>query len=143
MKERHLRSIIKGITWRVVATVDTIALSYLVTESVTMAFKIASIELFTKTVLYYFHERIWLKVKGRRPSATTQDILSPKDAHTKSLIKGITWRVFGTIDTIIISIFITRDLSKAFRIGFLEFFTKITLFYLHERIWQKIHWGKM
>ena len=58
MKERHLRSIIKGITWRVVATVDTIALSYLVTESVTMAFKIASIELFTKTVLYYFHERI-------------------------------------------------------------------------------------
>ena len=49
----------KAVTWRVVGTIDTWAISYLVTGKATLAFSIASFEVFTKMVLYYFHERGW------------------------------------------------------------------------------------
>lgn len=65
-----------------------------------------------------------------------------KDSHSRSLIKGITWRITGTIDTIIIAFLITGKWNLALSIGGIEVATKILLFYLHERIWDKIKWGK-
>ena len=61
MKETHLRSFIKGMTWRIIGTADTILLSYIFTGNIGTALKIGFIELFTKILLYYFHERIWMK----------------------------------------------------------------------------------
>ncbi|HMS34419.1 MAG TPA: DUF2061 domain-containing protein [Ignavibacteria bacterium] len=50
------------------------------------------------------------------------------------MIKGISWRIIGSIDTIII----TGNTKQAFEIGFTEVFTKMILFYLHERFWMRI-----
>lgn len=52
-----------------------------------------------------------------------------------SFVKGISWRVVGTIDTIIISYFITGEWKFALSIGSVEVFTKIILFYFHDRVW--------
>lgn len=60
MKEQHYRSVIKGMTWRVLGTLDTIFLSWLFTGSIETALKIGAIEVFTKIFLYYIHERIWI-----------------------------------------------------------------------------------
>lgn len=60
----------------------------------------------------------------------------------RSIIKAISWRVMATIDTIIVSYLISRKFAIAFSIGFVELFTKIGLYYLHERIWNKIKLGK-
>jgi uncharacterized membrane protein len=57
-RKRHLA---KTITWRAVGTLDTILLSYLITGSIKVGFTIGSIEMFTKMVLYYLHERVWYK----------------------------------------------------------------------------------
>ena len=57
-RKRHLA---KTITWRVVGTLDTILLSYLITGSIKIGFTIGSIEMFTKMALYYLHERAWYK----------------------------------------------------------------------------------
>lgn len=65
-----------------------------------------------------------------------------KDKHWRSLIKGISWRITGTIDTVIISWIVTRKLSLAFSIGFIELFTKVGLYYFHERIWERITIGR-
>ena len=65
-----------------------------------------------------------------------------KDKHWRSLVKGISWRVTGTIDTIVISWIVTRKLSLAFTIGFIEVFTKVALYYFHERIWEKVKIGR-
>ncbi|GAA5221208.1 DUF2061 domain-containing protein [Membranihabitans marinus] len=59
VKESHARSFIKGVTWRIVGTLDTMLISYFVTGNWTFAFSIASIEVITKLLLYYFHERAW------------------------------------------------------------------------------------
>lgn len=55
----------KAVTWRIVGTVDTWIISYLLTGQASLAFSIASIEVFTKMVLYYFHERGWEAIKRK------------------------------------------------------------------------------
>lgn len=61
MHEKPYRSIVKTISWRALGTLDTIVISYIVTGSLSMAASIGAIELVTKMVLYYFHERAWNK----------------------------------------------------------------------------------
>ena len=57
------RSILKTISWRIVGTLDTMCLGWLITGDPTVGLKIGALELVTKFVLYYFHEGIWLKSK--------------------------------------------------------------------------------
>ena len=63
MKVTKLRSILKAVSWRIVGTLDTMALGWIITGSPLMGLKIGALELFTKFILYYFHERIWLRFK--------------------------------------------------------------------------------
>tara|TARA_R110001583_G_scaffold3173_2_gene20764 strand:+ start:29263 stop:29742 length:480 start_codon:yes stop_codon:yes gene_type:complete len=55
------RTLLKAISWRVVGTLDTMALGWIVTGSPLLGLKIGALELVTKFVLYYFHERMWLR----------------------------------------------------------------------------------
>ena len=64
------------------------------------------------------------------------------ESHRRSLVKGVTWRVTGSIDTFILSWIVTGSPRIAGTIGAIEIFTKIFLFYLHERVWHRIPWGK-
>ncbi len=61
MHEKPYRSVVKTISWRALGTLDTMVISFIVTGSMGMAAAIGSIELVTKMVLYYFHERAWSK----------------------------------------------------------------------------------
>ena len=64
--ERPLRSIVKSISWRVIGTIDTVLISWFITGEVTLALSIGSIELFTKMVLYFLHERLWNAMRWGR-----------------------------------------------------------------------------
>ena len=57
------RSILKTISWRIVGTLDTIALGWFITGDPTVGLKVGGLELITKFILYYIHERLWLKSK--------------------------------------------------------------------------------
>lgn len=61
----------------------------------------------------------------------------------RSLIKALSWRVTGTIDTIVVSLLVTGKLKLAISIGFVELFTKVVLYYLHERIWNNVSLGRI
>ena len=63
LKVTKLRSLLKTISWRIVGTMDTMFLGWLITGSPLVGLKIGALELFTKFILYYFHERIWLRCK--------------------------------------------------------------------------------
>ena len=63
MHEKPYRSVAKTISWRTVGTLDTIIVSYFVTGNLVMAASIGSIEVITKMILYYFHERAWNRLK--------------------------------------------------------------------------------
>lgn len=57
--ERPMRSIVKTISWRIVGTIDTVLISWVLTGEVETALAIGSVELVTKMILYFGHERIW------------------------------------------------------------------------------------
>ena len=65
------------------------------------------------------------------------------DKHYRSFVKAVSWRLTGSIDTMIISFLITGKLSYALSISGIEFFTKIALYYGHERILEKIPLGRI
>lgn len=74
MTESNIRSVVKGISWRVIGTIDTFLVAYLIlvfsgeseqaaTGALAAAGTIATFEVVTKFILYFFHERAWTKVK--------------------------------------------------------------------------------
>lgn len=58
-KESHLRSILKGLTWRVIASGAIFIITYLTTGEMQTAVTVTSIEFPVKLLLYYLHERGW------------------------------------------------------------------------------------
>ena len=55
----YRRHALKTVTWRIVGTLDTFILSWIITGSVEIGATIGAVEIVTKMVLYYFHERVW------------------------------------------------------------------------------------
>ncbi len=136
--ESHIRSLIKGISWRIVATIDTILIVLIITClmgncSIESAIKIGLIEFLFKFIVYYFHERLWQK-------ALNNGLFSQKTTFYKT----ISWRVIATAMTFIISGTILNTFNEiALYIALTELFTKFTLYYFHERLWLKIPKGKI
>ncbi|WP_250433621.1 DUF2061 domain-containing protein [Hanstruepera flava] len=136
-KESHARSLIKGVSWRIVATTDTILVVLLVTCitgncSIDHAIKIGAAEFLIKFLVYYVHERIWQFVRNGRVTSR------------KTLFKTISWRVVATTMTFIISGAILNAYDEiALYIAVTELFTKFVLYYFHERMWLKLPLGKI
>lgn len=72
-----------------------------------------------------------------------EGIIAPKSHTTqaRSLAKTISWRIFASIDTFVLGLIITGNLTFAGSIATLEVLTKVVLYYLHERAWARVAWG--
>jgi len=70
--EKRWRSITKAVSWRITGTLDTIVVSWLITRSFRVAVSIGGVEVFTKMLLYYFHERAWNRIKAGRATTDYQ-----------------------------------------------------------------------
>lgn len=140
VKEQHYRSVMKGASWRVVGTVDTMLLSWVFTGVPGQALAIGAVELFTKIGLYYLHERLWLGISwGCVGSAAAGGV---RESHVRSVVKGLSWRMLGTLDTTLIAWLVTGNSRQALSIGLTEIITKVGLYYLHERAWHRIELGR-
>ncbi len=142
-KKRHVA---KTITWRIIGSIDTWLISWILIqffgenpqEAGEAASYIAGLELISKTILYYFHERIWY---GLNWISDRQRI--------RHIIKTISWRLVGAIDTILLVFIVYYCLFNttegaaevALSIFSIELITKIILYYLHERIWFSSNYG--
>ena len=72
---------------------------------------------------------------------TRKNLVHGREGHGRSFMKAVTWRMVGTIDTFIISFFVTGRVSLAGSIAGIEIVTKILIYYLHERVWAVLPWG--
>lgn len=63
MVERKYRSLLKAVSWRITGTLDTMVISWIITQKLTWAISIGCVEVGTKMVLYYLHERAWNRLK--------------------------------------------------------------------------------
>jgi len=136
--ESHIRSLLKAISWRIVATTDTILVVMLITCligecSIESAIKIGSIEFLIKLLVYYLHERIWQGL-----------LINNRVTQKRTLKKTISWRVLATTMTFLISGSVLNAFDEvALYIALTELFTKFALYYLHERLWLKLPLGKI
>lgn len=68
-------------------------------------------------------------------------LLRTHEAPTRSLVKAVSWRALGSIDTFVLSYLFTGNVGAAGAIASTEIITKMVLYYLHERAWSAIRWG--
>ena len=142
-KKRHIA---KTITWRIVGSLDTWLISWFLVyyfgenpeQATEAASYITGLELITKTIFYYFHERIWY---GLNWITYNQKL--------RHIIKTISWRLVGAVDTILLVFIVyyflfdsTEGASEvALSIFSIELITKMILYYFHERIWFASNFG--
>ena len=145
-KKRHIA---KTITWRIIGSIDTWVIGYIIIKffsdgeltnkkAIEAASYITGLELITKTIFYYFHERIWY---GLNWISDNQKL--------RHIIKTISWRLVGAIDTILLVFIVyyclfntTEGASEiALSIFSIELITKMILYYFHERAWFASNFG--
>ena len=64
------------------------------------------------------------------------------ESHFRSIVKAITWRTGGTVVTFAVAYMITGKFDLAARIGLLDTLIKLGAFYAHERLWNRLNFGK-
>jgi uncharacterized membrane protein len=122
------RHIAKTITWRIVGTLDTLLLSWLISGDMSIGIQIGGLELVTKMILYYFHERVWFNA----------DVDSSNKRH---ILKTFSWRAIGTLDTMLLGWLISGNPLTGLKIGGAEVVTKMLLYFGHEKLWYRINFG--
>ncbi|MBO6879916.1 DUF2061 domain-containing protein [Winogradskyella sp.] len=135
MKDQsHKRHIAKTLTWRIVGTLDTVILSWVISGSPSIGLKIGLAEVITKMILYYLHERTWFNINLSKDGR----VLESRKRH---IAKTFTWRFIGTLDTMLLAWWISGNPLIGLKIGFAEVFSKMILYYLHERFWYRFNYG--
>ena len=73
---------------------------------------------------------------------TERTIRLSGEAHTRTIVKAISWRALATLTTMTIVFLFTKRIILSLGVGLAEIIAKITFYYLHERVWDKVSWGK-
>jgi uncharacterized membrane protein len=155
LRESRARSLAKAVSWRVVGTLDTLLLSFLIltflsplfgvresataAENMELASYIAVTEVITKTLLFFVHERAWARFRWA--------IGTNRDGHhidglRRSTVKAASWRVIASLDTALLALIFTGHMMTALSIGGAEVATKLVLYVLHERVWMLVPFGR-
>jgi uncharacterized membrane protein len=137
--EKHPRTIVKTVTWRVLLTISHFINGLIVTGSIALGLKIAGWSLVINSGLYWLHERIWNWFQWNKRPADNKFF---KDGHPRTATKMITWRIVVNFSNFLIPYFMTGSLGQAGAFFTIAVFVNMTLFYLHERGWNLISWGK-
>jgi len=109
-------------------------LAWVISGNPMIGLQVGFAEVVTKMILYYLHERVWFKINLSKGGK----ILESRKRH---ISKAVTWRFFGTMDTMLLAWLISGNPLIGMKIGIAEVFTKMALYYVHERIWYRTNFG--
>ena len=138
-KENHPRTLTKVISWRVLLTLSHFINGLIVTGSILTSLKIAGWSAILNSVLYWLHERAWNFFQWNRKP---KDNLFFQDGHPRTTTKMITWRVIVNFSNFFIPYLMTGSWGMASAYFTIAVVVNMTLFYGHERLWNRIVWGK-
>ncbi len=141
MKVTKNRSFLKSISYRIVGFVNTFLISFFVinygTKESTFEYPLylAIFVLVIKAIIYYIHERFWNKFDFGRLNITV--------IKMRSFFKALTWRIAASTITLISAMLITSNFDWTKSIVIYEFINGILIYYVHERIWNIVKWGRI
>ncbi|CAM9931239.1 unnamed protein product, partial [Sphacelaria rigidula] len=102
--------------------------------SLATAMSIVTSDFLTKSFTMFAGERLWNNVKWGQEKTG--------DSAKRSLAKATLWRLFAASNTLICGIFLAKDLSVASKIAGSDTVFKTALFFVNERAWASVAWGK-
>lgn len=137
--ETHGRSVAKTLTVRVLFTLSHFLNGYIVTGTWALSAQIAGVATLINMFLFWAHERAWNWAQWNRNPA---DGLMFKDGQPRTISKSVTWRILITCSNFLIPYFLTGSMGKALAFLTIATFLNIAIYYLHERAWNRIGWGK-
>ncbi len=130
MQDSRWVSLIKGISWRFLATSLMILMSYMVIGDAKIAFNIGLIDFVLKIGVFYLHDRAW--------SHMPYGLTSFGERLWRSISKGITYRMLGSSISFAIGFFMTGSIYIAGTLALLDVVVKVIAYAVHEQIWQRV-----
>jgi uncharacterized membrane protein len=137
--EGHLRSIAKVVTWRVLLTISHVVNIFIITGSLIAGLKVAGLAAVINSFLFWAHERVWNIADWNRKN---DDKLEFSEGQPRSVSKIITWRILITASNFFIPFFVTGSWGSAAIFVGLATVVNMFLFWGHERVWNRVRWGK-
>jgi uncharacterized membrane protein len=136
VKETQYRTIVKLVTYRLLAATATALLVMYYGASIYGALMFALTSLWLGGIIYYFHERAWLFTNFNRNVGN--------DGQVRSIVKTVTYRIAAMVAIFLTSLVLVTDKAQdAASLTLLLASTNLVLFYIIERIFNKIKWGKI
>lgn len=137
--EKHPRSLVKVITWRLLLTLSHFINGVIVSGSWLIGLKIAGWSAIFNSILYWLHERSWNLLQWNKKP---KDNFLFLDGQPRTITKMISWRIIVNFSNFLVPYFVTGNLMKATAFFTMAVIINMILFYLHERCWNRINWGK-
>jgi len=83
----------------------------------------------------------FISKKNTVKESTFKEVCS-SEKPVRSVVKALSWRFIGTLDTLVVSYIVVGKIGLATSIAAIDFISKMLLYFFHERIWNTIKWGK-
>jgi len=138
-KEKHPRTIVKVITWRVLLTISHVVNGFIVTGSIITGLQIAGLAAIINSCLFWLHERSWNIFQWNRRQDENVKFV---EGQPRTISKILTWRVLITASNFVIPFIMTGSWGSAALFAGMATVVNMFIFWAHERVWNKIKWGK-
>lgn len=135
--ETTKRSLAKAIGWRFTAALITLTSGLLFSKDLSTAVKLVGSDFVTKSGFMFLGERVWNKVNWGKGKTKGKG-----DGAKRSLAKALVWRVFAAGNTLFCGAILSGNFAVALKIAGSDTVVKTVLYYLYERIWARVEWGK-
>ena len=137
LKETQTRTIVKAVIYRFFSVVAIMLLSLLFGASTASAGIVGLIVIVVGTAIYYIHDRLWLLTNWARNNSGIDDV-------KRSVIKTIIYRALTIVVSYLIAIFVIKsNNSNAVIFAVAQAITNMTFFFIVERVFNLISWGKI
>lgn len=132
--DTNLRTFVKTFSYRICSILTILILSVLLNYGAGFGLKFVIITMTIGFALFFIHERVWNRFNLYKEGLN--------DTKTRSLIKTVSWRVISFIALFIIGMALGLSSSDAAWWTIVNNISFIVVHYLHERLWNRITWGK-
>jgi uncharacterized membrane protein len=136
--ETQIRTIAKVVTWRIALTTSHLVNAFIVTGSWITGLQIAGLATVINSVLFWLHERAWNRAQWNRRASEQVFV----EGQPRTLSKILTWRVLITASNFLIPFIMTGSWKTGLAFLTIATLVNIVIFWAHERIWNRVSWGK-
>jgi uncharacterized membrane protein len=136
-QETHLRTIVKAAIYRVMSIVTTVIMTLLFGGSIEQAWSMGLIVLIIGSTHYYLYDRLWLYIPWRRSD-------EGNDSQVRSIVKAVVYRITAMMSIAITARLVFADSNLiAFLVAFGKFILASITYFVIERVFNLIEWGKI